>query len=290
MRTTTRKALLAVLVAASILSAFGAHVRLDRLDAGRPAGDHLLYLPSGNLLRGWSLGHNETFADLIYLWSIQFYGHYHGGERYDRLMQIYDHVVTELDPRFRDAYLLGSLILALEARRPEDALQLLDKGIRKNPDDWMLPFEAGFIAFDSLQDYRRAADYFQTSMERPDAHPAVRRFRAAMFHRMGDRRKSLDLWLEILATADSDYVRSVAQKHVHDLTIDYHVEVLQDAVEAFGERTGSYPSDLRVLVSEGLLRQIPVDPDGKPYAYDAKTGEVRSVSQRALALRRGAGS
>ena len=277
-------------MAASILSAFGAQVRLERLDAGRPAGDHLLYLPSGNLLRAWSLGHNETFADLIYLWSIQFYGYYQGGERYDRLMQIYDHVVTELDPRFRDAYLLGSLILALEARRPEDALQLLDKGIRKNPDDWMLPFEAGFIAFDSLQDYRRAADYFQTSMERPDAHPAVRRFRAAMFDRMGDRRTSLDLWLEILATADSDYVRSVAQKHVHDLTIDYHVEVLQDAVEAFGERTGSYPSDLRVLVSEGLLRQIPVDPDGKPYAYDAKTGEVRSVSQRALALRRGAGS
>ena len=277
-------------MAASILSAFGAHVRLERLDAGRPAGDHLLYLPSGNLLRAWSLGHNETFADLIYLWSIQFYGYYHGSERYDKLMQIYDHVVTELDPRFRDAYLLGSLILALEARRPEDALQLLDKGIRKNPDDWMLPFEAGFIAFDSLQDYRRAADYFQTSMERPDAHPAVRRFRAAMFDRMGDRRKSLDLWLEILATADSDYVRSVAQKHVHDLTIDYDVEVLQDAVEAFRERTGSYPSNLRVLVSERLLRQIPVDPDGSPYGYDAKTGEVRAVSPQALGRRRGAGS
>ncbi len=277
-------------MAASILSAFGAHVRLERLDAGRPAVDHLLYLPSGNLLKAWSLGHDETFADLIYLWSIQFYGYYHGGERYDKLMQIYDRVVTELDPRFRDAYLLGSLILALEARRPEDALHLLDKGIRNNPDDWMLAFEAGFIAFDSLRDYRRAADYFQISMERPGAHPAVRRFRAAMFDRMGDRRTSLDLWLEILATADSDYVRSVAQKHVHDLTIDYHVEVLQDAVVAFGERTGSYPSDLRVLVSEGLLRQIPVDPDGKPYTYDAKTGEVRSVSQRALALRRGAGS
>ena len=277
-------------MAASILSAGGAHVRLDRLDAGRPAGDHLLYLPSGKLLTAWSLGHNETFADLIYLWSIQFYGYYRGGERYDKLLQIYDRVVTELDPRFRDAYLLGSLILALEDRRPEDALKLLDKGIRENPDDWMLPFEAGFIAFDSLQDYRRAADYFQISMARPDAHPAVRRFRAAMFDRMGDRRKSLDLWLEILTTADSDYVRSVAQKHVHDLTIEYHVEVLQDAVQAFRDRTGSYPTDLRVLVSERLLQHVPVDPDGKPYAYDARTGEVRSVSQRALALRRGAGS
>jgi len=245
-------------VAASILSAFGAHVRLERLDADRPAGDHLRY--------------------------------YHGGERYDNLTQIYDHVVTELDPRFRDAYLLGALILALEAQRPEAALDLLDKGIRKNPEDWLLPFEAGFIAFDSLQDYGRAADYFQIAMERPEAHPAVRRFRAAMFDRMGDRRKSLDLWLEILETADSDYVRSVAEKHVHDLTIDYHVELLQDAVEAYRERIGSYPSDLRALVSEGLLARIPVDPDGSPYSYDARTGQVRAVSQRSLPQRGRAGA
>jgi tetratricopeptide (TPR) repeat protein len=281
---------MAVLVAASILSAFGARVRLDRLEEGRPAGDHLLYLPSGKLLKAWSMGHDETFADLIYLWSIQFYGQYRGVQRYDRLLQIYDRVITELDPRFRDAYLLGSLILAMEARRPEDALRLLDKGIRENPEDWMLPFEAGFIAFESLRDYGRAADYFQISMERPDVHPAVRRFRAAMFDRMGDRRKSLDLWLDILATADSDYVRSVAQKHVHDLTIEYHVEVLQDAVDGFRERTGSYPPDLRVLVSEQILSRIPVDPEGRPYAYDPGTGKIRALSQTALPFRGDSGS
>lgn len=281
---------MALLVAVFILTAFGAHVRLERLDAGRPAGGHLLYLPSGNLLKIWSLGHNETLADLIFLWSIQFYGQYHSGERYDKLTQIYQHVVTELDPRFRDAYMLGSLILALEARRPEAALELLDKGIRENPEDWMLPFEAGFIAFESLQDYGRAADYFLVSMQRPDVHPAVRRFRAAMFDRMGDPRKSLDLWQEILESADSDYVRSVAEKHVHDLTIDYHVEVLQEAVEMFRERTGAYPTSLRNLVRERMLGRIPVDPDGRPYRYDAQSGEVSADSQRALPGRRKPGS
>jgi hypothetical protein len=85
-------------------------------------------------------------------------------------------------------------------------------------------------------------------------------------------------------------VRSVAEKHVHDLTIDYHVEVLQDAVEAFRERTDSYPSNLRVLVSAGLLGRVPLDPDGRPYGYDPATGEVRAVSQRALAHGRGPGS
>jgi len=274
---------------ALILTAYGSHHRLEAMET-EASSDRLLYLPNGRLLRILDLGYSELLADLIYLWSIQFYGQYHGGERYDKLMQIYHHVVTELDPRFRDAYLLGSLILALEARRPQDALQLLEKGIRENPDDWMLPFEAGFIAFESLQDYGRAADYFQTSMERPGVHPAVRRFRAAMFERMGDPRQSLNLWLEILDTADSDYVRSVAEKHVHDLTIEYHVEVLQDAVAAFRERSGSYPSDLRALVSAGLLGQIPLDPDGKPYAYDSTTGEVRAISQRALPNSRGPGS
>jgi tetratricopeptide (TPR) repeat protein len=274
--------LLGLLVASSILAAFGAHVRLERLSGDGPAGEQLLYLPSGKLLKVWSLGHQETLADLIYLWSIQFYGHYRGGQRYDRLMQIYDTVVTELDPRFRDAYLLGSLILALEARRPEDALSLLEKGIEANPDDWMLPFEAGFVAFESLNDYRRAADYFQISMERPGAHPAVRRFRAAMFDRLGDEATSLSLWMEILETADSDYVESVAAKHVHDLTIDYHLEVLEGAVDQFHAQSGSYPPHLRALVSAGLLNQIPVDPEGRPYRYDSDTGEVSAVSARAL--------
>jgi tetratricopeptide (TPR) repeat protein len=210
----------------------------------------------------------------VYLWSIQYYGNYPGGVRYDYLLQIYDRVITELDPRFRDAYVLGAAILSVEAHRPEDAIRLLDKGMRANPEDWMLPFEAGFVAYHDLRDYNRAASYFAIAIARPGVHPVVRRFHAEMFHRAGDRDTSRRYWEEILRTADTDYLRGVAARHVRDLTVEIDLANLRQAIEAYTRAHGSRPSELRDLVRGGELRALPVDPDGRPYAYDRDSGGV----------------
>jgi len=239
------------------------------------AADHLLYFPSGRLLKVLDLGNSEVLADLIYLWSIQYYGNYAGGVRYDYLMQIYDRVITDLDPRFRDAYLLGAMILGDEAHRPEDAIRLLDKGMRANPTDWMLPFEAGFVAYHDLHDYARAAAYFGQAMARPGVHPAVRRFHAEMFNRAGDRDPSRRYWQEILRTADTDYLREIAARHVRDLTVEIDLARLRQAIADYTRARGAPPADLRELVRAGLLRSIPVDPDGSPYPYDRGAGTVR---------------
>lgn len=258
-----------------LVTGLGVNQRLEGLETGEPDRDHLLYLPSGRLLRVLSLGQDDTLADLIYLWSIQYYGHYQGGVRYDYLMQIYDRVITELDPQFEDAYLLGAMILSMEAQRHEEALKLLDKGIRENPQDWLLPFEAGFIAYSSLRDYRRAAAYFRVAMERPGVNPVVRRFYAEMFNRMGDSRVSLQHWKEIHDTAESDYVRRIAARHVRDLTSKVRMADLQAAVDAFRDARGHPPADLRELVDAGFLGQIPVDAGGRPFRYDPASGAVR---------------
>jgi len=262
------------LAVALVLTTLGANHRLENLGTGQGDRDHLLYLPSGRLLRVLSLGYNDTLADLIYLWSIQYYGYYQGGVRYDYLMQIYERVITVLDPQFQDAYLLGAMILSMEAHRDEDALTLLDKGIRENPKDWLLPFEAGFIAYSDLRDYRRAAAYFRTAMERPGVNPVVRRFYAEMFSRMGDPRTSLQHWSEILATAESDYVRRIAERHVEDLTTRIRRADLQAAVDAFGASRGRLPARLQELVDAGLLTEIPPDGKGRPFRYDPSSGRV----------------
>jgi tetratricopeptide (TPR) repeat protein len=270
-----RKLSMAGLLAVLFVTGYGANQRLEGLETGEPDRDHLLYLPSGRLLRVLSLGQDDTLADLIYLWSIQYYGYYQGGVRYDYLMQIYDRVITELDPRFQDAYLLGAMILSMEAQRHDEALQLLDKGIRENPGDWLLPFEAGFIAYSSLRDYRRAAAYFRVAMERPGVSPVVRRFYAEMFNRMGDPRTSLQHWNEILDTAGSDYVRRIASRHVRDLTTKVRRADLQAAVDAFRDARGHPPARLQDLVDADLLPQIPLDAEGRPFRYDPAAGAVQ---------------
>jgi tetratricopeptide (TPR) repeat protein len=242
----------------------------------------LLYLPSGRYLKVVSLGFDAILADAIYLWSIQYYSNYRAEERYGYLEHIYKEIITELDPHYLDAYLTGALIMSAEARRPEAALALLDKGIERNPGAWILTFDAGFLCYQDLKDYRRARSYFETALRSPDAHPAVRRFAAEMASRAGDKRTSLKEWADIHRTASDDYVRTVAWNHVHDLRVQIDLEDLGAAIAAFRSRRDRPPRRLDELVRAGLLPSLPLDPEGHAYDYDPGTGRVSYRGSRVL--------
>lgn len=265
-------------VALGLAGALGAAAfsisRLEAARTDRPAEAQVLYLPSGNYLKIVSLGFPEVIADLIYIWSIQYYSNYDAEDRFRYLEHVYSNVIAELDPRYIDPYLVGSMIMNLEARDHAMALRLLDKGIAANPDEWILPFEAGFLCYNDLKDYERAARYFEAALRIPGAPSVIGRLRAGMYEKLGDKRASLEYWREVLQQADSDYVRDVSWRHVHDLTVEIDVETLRSAVAAYRGRTGRYPARLDQLTAAGLIDRQPVDPEGNPYRYDAATGEV----------------
>ncbi len=234
----------------------------------------LLYLPSGKYLKFVSLGFDEILSDLIYLWSIQYYSSYHIENRYDYLERIYSNVISELDPHYLDPYLLGALIMNAEARRPEMALRLLDLGIEKNPDVWVLSFEAGFLCYNDIKDYSRAARYFEQALRAPDVHPLVRRMYAEMYNHAGDKPTSLQLWSEIFETSDDEYVSRVAWNHVHDLKVEVDLDLLSRALARYRERSGAPPPRLSALGPVDGIAGVPLDPEGNPYQYDPVRGEV----------------
>ncbi len=248
--------------------------RIEARAAARSEIHPLLYLPSGRYLKIAALGFDGILADAIFLWSIQYYGDYEIKDRYRYLEQIYSQVIAELDPHYLDPYLIGSLIMSAEARNPEMALRLLDKGIENNPDQWILAFEAGFVCYDDLKDYTRAARYFEMALKVPGVHPLVRRLYAGMYERAGDKRTSLREWAEIYRTSESDYVRTVAWNHVHDLKVQVDLVDLKRAVEQFAQREGRAPRDLPELRARGLMAQLPRDPEERDYRYDPATGAV----------------
>ena len=243
----------------------------------------LLYLPSGKYLRFVALGFDELLADIIYLWSIQYYGSYHIDDRYDYLERIYDNVISELDPHYLDPYLLGALIMVAEAGRPEMALALLDKGIEKNPNVWLLAFEAGFICYNDLKDFGRAAHYFEIALRAPDVHPLVRRLYAEMYNRAGDKRTSLRVWSDIFESTEDEYVRRVAWNHRHDLQVEIDLENLTAALVRFRGRTGRWPRHLRELGPRDGLIGVYHDLDDGTYRYDATRGEVSHGGDLVLA-------
>jgi tetratricopeptide (TPR) repeat protein len=219
---------------------------------------------------------------LIYIWSIQYYANYQIADRYDYLDQIYRRVIAELDPHYIDPYLVGSLIMSVEANRDDLALRLLDDGISRNPREWILPFEAGFLCYNRLRDYDRARAYFEKAVQIPGAPSVAKRLYAEMFNRIGDKRTSLRYWSEIHDAADSEYVRHVSWLHVHDLAIDVDLEDLGRALEEFRRRHGGFPARLQELVQEGILPALPRDPEGRDYLYDPRSGQVRCQSRQLL--------
>jgi len=266
-----------VLLALTMVAGSQAHLLAQPLEGA--AGRRLLYLPNGRFMKVASLGYPTFVADLLYLWSIQFYGGY--GDKVDRfsyLEHIYGQVITRLDPQYVDPYLVGALILVSEKQDVESALRLLDQGIAANPQDWLMPYEAGFWAYDTAHDFDRAAVYFRHAMEIPGAPASTRRLYAEMINKKGDKATSLALWSGILEQTDDERVRATAANHVHDLQIDVDVIRLNEAAARFRAGAGRAPRSVEELVAAGLLPAVPLDPDGRPYTFDPVTGTARSTS------------
>ncbi|MCZ6649667.1 MAG: hypothetical protein O7D35_03295 [Acidobacteria bacterium] len=276
---TLRRAGVTLLVLLALVLVAGSQARLLAHPLEEDAGRRLLYLPNGRFLKIASLGYPTFVADMIYLWSIQFYGGY--SKRMDRfayLEHIYGQVITRLDPRYIDPYLVGALIMVVENKDVEGALELLDQGIVANPDDWLMPYVAGFWAYDTAHDFDRAAEYFRRAMEIPGAPASTKRLHAGMINKKGDKATSLLLWSGILEETDEERVRATAANHVHDLQIDVDVARLNELAARFEARSGRTPRATEELVAAGLLQGVPLDPDGRPYVFDPVTGEASSAS------------
>lgn len=277
----------AFLVAGSLLMGvfLDAQIRLEAMQSDRGAGYRLLYLPNGRYLKTVSLGFSQLWADVIYLWSIQFYSEEGRAAKGEYLEHIFGSVLAELDPHYLDPYLTGALIMSMEAGEVELALRLLDKGLENNPENWILAADAGFYAYLQLHDYERAEAYFGRAVEMPGAPPVLARLRAGMAAKRGAKQEAYLAWLEIYETSDDDYVRIISFRHVHDLKIELDVERLQSEVAAYRERTGRYPERLEILVESGRLPMIPTDPQQLPYLYNPDTGRVSCATP--FALKRG---
>jgi tetratricopeptide (TPR) repeat protein len=278
----SRRLLVVALILALAGAAGFARTGLDRLAEGQPAEEELLYLPNGKHLKVMSLGNASLVADLLYLWAIQYYSDYGRKQRKRYVEHVFADVITELDPHYVDAYWLGSLILIVECGEFDAGIGLLEKGARQNPDKWILPYLAGWECYHARH-YACATDYFERASRIPDAPTVVRRMRAGMMARQGDLGQALASWNEILGDPKSDSLSlKIARRKVRELQTRLDVETLQRAAARFRNDNGRWPSRLEELVARSYIRELPRDPDGRAYLYDARTGGVSSPAGRLL--------
>ena len=288
-RATAKKGSATVLLVLFLLASASAVAVLkaatDRVVRKKVPGSSIIYIPSGKFLKYASFGYRALAADVIYLWSIQYYSTPTIDDRFEHLDHIFA-IINELDPRYQDPYEVGSMIAVQEARSVEgparnalirSAFAILDRGAANNPDQWVYPFDAGHIALMTLKDYPLAEKYFEQCMKIPGAPDFVERLRANAIFKKGDLKTSWETWLDIYKRAPDERTKEIASNHLYNVKATIDQTALEDAAAKYRDRFGRLPADLDALVRAGLLGAIPKDLDGKDYLYDPATGKVKTA-------------
>ncbi len=267
----------ALLVLALLFGAMATERYRRTIPRPNPLGKDLLYLPSAEMLRLLSLGNEGLMSDLVYVWAIQYYSQFEHHEKFLYLEKVFD-LITDLDPKYFDAYRMGALIMELEApsepeQRRRAVMELFDKGIAAMPDDWRLPETAAWDFYIGFHDVDAAVHYAEIAISRPGAFHRIRRALGVW----KDRSKSWSVedsiayWEGALADATTGGEALLTKNHLYDVVVVRDRQLFDPLLQAYRQRIGHCPRDWEELVRAGWLRETPLDYAQNPYGIDAET-------------------
>jgi tetratricopeptide (TPR) repeat protein len=267
-------------IALLMSSAVAAAVFRDRRYAASPVEDRVLYISSGNLMDRIALSYDALLADVYWMRAIQQYGydrlHPEAPRRFELLYPLLD-LTTSLDPNFTVAYRFGAIFLSEPdpggAGRPEQAIVLLQKAVKMNPDRWEYYHDIGFVYYWHLHAYQKAAEWFSRGAERPGAPWWLKTYAAVMLTKGGNRQASRFMWQNIMQSANNAWMKQNARKRLMQLDALDQIDALAGQVAEFRRRTGEYPQSWNDLVRARLLRGVPLDPSGTAYTINP-VGEI----------------
>lgn len=264
---------LALLALLGLLLAAGLQQRYDTTVRYFGDRDAFVSLPAGRTIKALSFGYHNLAADLLFIWSIQFYSTPQIRNRFEFVERVFA-AITDITPRYRDPYIVGAMIMVFEAQDVRMALRLLEKGARHNPGDWRFEQEAGFYAYKYLKDYSLAERYFAQAAAKPDAPEFIRRWSAHLVYLRDDPATATRMWLDIYRSAQDTLTRDSAFNHLYQIKAEADLPKLQGLVQEYRRRFRRLPAALDDLAASGLAPGLPRDFAGKPYLYDRGSGRV----------------
>jgi hypothetical protein len=267
--------LLAVIFLAGLLLAGASQNRYDAKIDYQGERETFVSLPSGKSLKILSFGYQNLTADLLFIWSIQFYSAYNLTNRFDFLERVYN-TITDISPLYKEPYIIGSLIMAFEAKDIPMALRLLDKGSRSIPAEWIFDHEAGYYCFKYLKDYPKAESYYARAALKTNAPSFLKRMKAHIVYLRDDSRVAYQMWLDIYNHARDRLEKDSAFNHLYQIKAEIDLQTLKPKITLFKEKFGRFPAVLTELVRVGLAATLPKDFSGNDYNYDPRQGTLKA--------------
>lgn len=233
--------------------------------------DHVL-LRSGKLVKAMSLEYAPLLADIYWTRVVQFYGNkrVRGEANLELLWPLLD-ITTTLDPNLMISYRFGAIFLSQAAPsgagRPDLAVQLIQRGIRANPDYWRLFEDLGFVYYFDLKDYQKASEAFLEGSKQPGALMWMKTMAAKIAAEGESLETSMFLWKDIYDSTPDPTVKKNALLQLQLLKVKLDCKQLDALAGEYAKRYGKSPAHMSELVQAGLIRGIPGDPLGFAYVF-----------------------
>src|SRR6202045_3774113 len=263
-----------IALALFVLLGFAGVWRLqERIDVQQHAvesEDDQVMLRSSKLVKGLSLEYAPLVADIYWTRVVQYFGNKHARQQVDlRLLWPLLDVTSVLDPHLMPVYHFGSMFLSdappRGAGRPDLAVELLERGIRANPEEWRLYYDLGFVYYFDMKDYPKAAAAFFEGSKNPKAHIWMKVMAAKIATEGNSTETSNFLWQDVYNTTKDPLVKQNALRHLHLLRAEGDRKQIDAVADEYQKRFGWRPVRMSELVQSGLLRGAPVDALGYPY-------------------------
>ena len=260
---------------------------IDKQQAALKEERDYVLLSSAKLMKAMSLEYAPLMADFYWTRVVQFYGNKHvrGDANLQELWPLLD-ITTTLDPNLLPAYHFGAIFLSQRAPagagRPDLAVELMQRGIKANPDYWRFYEDLGFIYYMDLKDYKKASEAFLEGSKNPKALIWMKIMAAKIAAEGESYETSFFLWNDIFTTATDKQIKENAKTHLLLLRVREDCKKLDQLADEYEKRFGHRPKRVSDLNQAGLLQGEAVDPLNYPYVFDDKGKAALNVDSPLL--------
>jgi tetratricopeptide (TPR) repeat protein len=261
---------LAVALAAGFVSVWKLQERLDTERSKVESERDELALRSPEAMKKLSLEYAPLMGAIYWTRAVQYYGqkHHQGDQDLELLWPLLD-ISSTLDPNLIVAYRFGAIFLSdappRGAGEPDKAVELLERGIRANPDNWRLYQDLGNVYYFDEKNYLKASQAFEEGSRNPAALPWMKIMAAKIAAEGESLETSYALWLDIYQTTTDKDIRKNAEVHLRLVKAQMDLRNLGLVADEFTKRAGKPARRISDLVQAGLLPGQPLDPAGFPY-------------------------
>jgi hypothetical protein len=241
-------------------------------------------LPRPEALRWLFASHRHLVTDLYWLRTTYQTGIARTEEEY-RDVASYVELVTDLDPKFRYAYVFGTVIVPFNRGREQwmntaESTRIAEKGLRQFPDDVYLGMLLAYNLAYFHHEYRRAADLLARTAGLPGA-PGYLAPLATRLYAMGDSFDAAVALADLMGSETTDpQTREFFERRKQEILLEKTLREIDEAAARYREAQGRPPTTVVELLGSGYLRTFPIDPLGGTISIDAK-GRARSSSTEA---------